>query len=188
MKMPHYCFPVLCLSMTLAACGGGSSSDSGTGGGAPAAGGGSPATPVNVALPANGASVTATYGGTTANFATDGDTTTTANFWAGNVADDAVTVDFGKLRTVSNVTLYTNDTSFSSGSPAKYVEVSTDKTTWKKTAQVVGGDISCLNYTSGGGKISCGFATAQAFRYLRVRVTAVSPSAEHVVELQATGT
>lgn len=183
MKMARQSFSVIYLSMMLAACGGGSSSSSG--GGSPSSGGSS--TSFNVALPANGATVAATYGGTTANFVTDGDTTTTTNFWTGNVADDAVTVDFGKSRLITNVTLYTNDTAFNSANITKYVEVSTDKVTWKKTMQPVGADISCLNYKIGAASISCDFSTAQFFRYIRVRVTAVSPSAEHVVELQVTG-
>jgi hypothetical protein len=60
------------------------------------------ATPVNVSLAENGGSVVATYGGAMANFVNDGDNTTTTNFWSGNIADDAVTIDFGLSRTITN--------------------------------------------------------------------------------------
>lgn len=171
------------LSLLLAACGGGGS-PAVPSAAAPA----EPATPVNVALTANGASVSATYGnGSTSNFVNDGDSTTTTNFWAGNVADDAVTVDFGQLRQVTEVTVYTNDTSFSSASPAKYIEVSADNSSWQKTAQVTGGNIGCSTFSSGSGKIRCVFTTQQSLRYFRVRVTAAGPSAQHVVEMEALG-
>ncbi len=173
-------------TLLLAACGGGGGGESSSAAGTPSTP--VPAVPVNVALPANGATVSATYGGSTKDFVNDGDTTTTTNFWAGNIGGDTVTVDFGKLRNVTDVTVYTNDTSFSSSNPSKYIEVSADNASWKKTAQVVGGDVACASYVTGTGKISCTFSTAQSIRYLRVRVTAVSPGNEHVVEIQATGT
>ncbi|MDQ8037492.1 MAG: hypothetical protein REI12_08725, partial [Pedobacter sp.] len=98
-------------AMSLTACGGGGDSGGGSsGGGAPAA-----TTPVNVALPANGATVAATYGlGTLSGFANDGDSVTTTNFWAGNITGDTLTVDFGRLRNITSVVVYTNDTSFNS--------------------------------------------------------------------------
>src|SRR5690606_29155439 len=123
----------------------------GSGGESPAPTAPAVAVPVNAALTANGASVAATYGGVTANFVNDGDSTTTTNFWTGNVADDAVTVDFGKLRQISEVTVYTNDTTFSSISPKKLIEVSADNLTWKTTAQMAGGDIGCPTLSMGSG-------------------------------------
>src|SRR6218665_1120093 len=108
------CLSVLCaVAFLLTACGGGGG-DSGDGASTtPTA-----ATPVNVALPANGASLSATYGlGSIAGFVNDGDSTTTTNFWTGNITGDTVTIDFGKLRNVTSVTVYTNNTSFNSGSP-----------------------------------------------------------------------
>lgn len=175
------------LSALLVACGGG---------GSPAAPSGAapvePATPVNVALTASGASVSATYGGTTANFVQDGDSTTTTNFWTGNVADDAVTVDFGQLRLVSEVTVYTNDVTYSSSSPKKYIEVSVDGSTWKTTMQPTSvdstGNVGCVTYETGSGKLRCVFTAAKSLRYFRVRVTAVAPSAQNVVEMEALGT
>lgn len=173
------------LVLLLAACGGGSSDSPAAAESTPAP---AAATPVNVSLTANGASVSATYGGTMANFVNDADTSTTTNFWAGNVAEDKVTVDFGSTRTVTEVSVYTNDTSFDSGSPKKYIEISADNVTWKKTAQIVGGDVACSTFSAGSGKIRCVFSTAQSIRYFRVRVTSVAPATQQIVEMVALGT
>lgn len=184
MKKMVYLAALGAASILLTACGGGG--DSGGSGSAttPAT-----ATPVNVALPVNGATVAATYGlGSTSAFVADGDNTTTTNFWAGNIIGDTVTIDFGRLRSVSSVTVYTSDTSFNSGSPAKYIEISADNTTWLKTAQVTGSDVGCSSYSAGSGKISCTFPTAQSIRYFRVRVTSATPGTQHIVEMEAQGT
>ncbi|MGH8493141.1 MAG: discoidin domain-containing protein [Moraxellaceae bacterium] len=144
---------------------------------------------MNVALPANGATLAATYGlGSIASFVNDGDSTTTTNFWAANIVGDTVTIDFGRLRNVTSVTVYTNDTSFNSVSPAKYIEISSDSTVWKKTAQLTGGDVGCSSYSAGSGKISCTFSATQSVRYLRARVTSATPGGQHIVELEAQGT
>lgn len=176
------------LSLLLVACGGGGSPASPS-----AAAPAEPATPVNVALTANGASVSATYGnGSTANFVNDADSTTTTNFWTGNVADDAVTVDFGQLRLVSEVTVYTNDVTYSSSSPKKYIEVSVDGSTWKTTMQPTSvdstGNVGCFTYEGGSGKLRCVFTAAKSLRYFRVRVTAVAPTTQNIVEMEALGT
>lgn len=173
------------LVLLLAACGGGGGSDAP----APAAAAPAPAavTPVNASLAANGGSVSASYGGATANFVNDGDTATTTNFWAGNVSGDTVTVDFGATRTVTEVSVYTNDTSFDSGSPKKYIEISADNLSWKKTAQIIGGDVGCSTYSSGSGRIRCVFSAPQSIRYFRVRVTAATPSSQEIVEMVALG-
>lgn len=181
MKYQSRFFVVSALALMMAACGSGGSES-------PAAVPAAPANPINVALPASGAVVTATYAsGTMANFVTDGDVTTTTNFWSGNVADDAVTVDFGRTRTVTEMSVWTNDTSFNSGSPTKYIEISSDNAIWKKTAQISGGDVACSTLTVGSGKIRCVFTTAQSIRYARVRVVGTAPAAQQIVELQATG-
>lgn len=174
---------LVALSLLLAACGGGGDEASSSSAGASA-----PPAAVNVALPANGASASATYGGVTANFVNDGDSTTTTNFWTGNVADDAVTVDFGRLRQVTEISVYTNDTSFSSLNPAKYIELSADNSTWQTTAQITGGDIGCPTFSAGSGRIRCVFASPRSVRYFRVRVSAVGPASQHVVEMEAQGT
>ncbi len=173
------------LVLLLAACGGGGGSDAP----APAAAAPAPAasTPVNVSLASSGASVSASYGGATANFVNDGDSATTTNFWAGNVSGDTVTVDFGATRTVTEVSVYTNDTSFDSGSPKKYIEISADNLSWKKTAQIIGGDVGCSTYSSGSGRIRCVFSAPQSIRYFRVRVTAATPSTQQIVEMVALG-
>jgi hypothetical protein len=177
---------LLCLAFTpliLAACGSDSSSSSTTT--APPAV--APAT-VNVALPANGASVSATYGsGSTDNFVNDGDSANTTNFWAANVTGDKATIDFGRLRNVSEITVYTNDTSYSSGTPTKDIEISADNATWKKTALPLGGDITCPTYSAGSGKIRCVFATTQSIRYFHVVITSATPSTQHIIEMEAVG-
>ena len=152
---------------------------------------------MNVSLAENGGSVVATYGGAMANFVNDGDNTTTTNFWSGNIADDAVTIDFGLSRTITNnheqsrtiteISVYTNDTSFNSVSPTKYIEISADNSTWKKTAQIVGSDVSCSTFSSGSGKIRCVFSTPQSIRYYRVRVVGAAPASQQIVEMEALG-
>lgn len=183
MKNQIHIAGLVSLSLLLSACGGGSSDT-------PAATASPPptaATPLKVSMAANGASVSATYGGYTTNFVNDGDTITTTNFWAGNVTGDTVTVDFGSMRTVTEISVYTNDTSFNSGSPEKYIEISDDNAQWKKTAQVVGGDVDCSTFSAGSGKIRCVFSSPQSIRYFRVRVTSATPATQEIVEMVALG-
>lgn len=164
--------------LLLAACGGGDS----------VAGAPNVTTVSNIALSASGATVTADYGMvSTANFVNDGDSTTIANYWAGNVTGDAVTIDFGRMRSVEKVIVYTNDTSFNSSSPEKVIEISSDNITWKTTAQFTGGDVSCPGYSVGSGKISCTFASPQSIQYFRVRITSATPSDQHIIEMEAIG-
>ncbi|MDQ8036763.1 MAG: discoidin domain-containing protein, partial [Pedobacter sp.] len=105
-----------------------------------------------------------------------------------NITGDTLTVDFGRLRNITSVVVYTNDTSFNSASPVKIIEISADNTSWKKTAQPTGGDVACLSYATGSGKISCTFASAQSVRYFRVRITSATPGGQHIVEMEAQGT
>lgn len=175
---------IMMTTMLLQACGGG--------GDAPPAAAAAPASTaaVNVALPSNGASVSATYGaGSIDGFVNDGDSTTTTNYWAGNISGDSVTIDFGRIRSVESVTVYTNDLSFSSASPKKVIEVSLDGNTWLKTAQITGGDIACPTFTtsSSTGRIYCAFASAQSLRYFRVRVPSATPADQHIIEMEAMG-
>lgn len=169
-------FVLLCAGTVLLAACGGDSQDY------------SVSTQINVALPVNGATVTATYDPlVTAAFVNDGDSTTAANFWAGNVTGDTVTIDFGQLRSVKSVTVYTNDTSFNSTSPAKYIEVSANNTSWQKTAQPTSGDIACSSFLADAVKIRCTFSAAQSIRYFRVRIDSATPADQRIIEMEALG-
>lgn len=140
----------------------------------------------NVALTSNGATMSATYNQESAAYIGDGDTTA-SNFWAGNIADDHITVDFGQVAKVADVTVYTNNTSFSSSNPAVQVELSVDGLSWKTTMVPSFGssDIACPTYTSGSGKLSCTFASAESAQYLRITTNAASV---FIYEVEATGT
>lgn len=140
----------------------------------------------NVALTSNGATMSATYNQESAAYIGDGDTTS-STFWAGNIADDQVTVDFGQVAKVADVTVYTSDTSYSSSDPAVQVELSVDGQSWKTTMVPSFGssDIACPTYTSGSGKLSCTFASVENARYLRITTNAASVS---IYEVEATGT
>jgi hypothetical protein len=174
----HQVSMIILASAVLSACGGGGDN----GGALPSV---SVTPPFNVALPINGASVSATYGGATASFVNDGDTTP-SQYWAGNSALDTVTINFGRLRRVSSLTIYTNDTSFNSGSPKKYIEISADGLAWKKTAQITGGDVACLNFSTNAGKISCEFATPENIQFLRARIMS-DFSNQKIIEMEAMG-
>ncbi len=145
-------------------------------------------TQINVALPVNGATVTASYDPlVTAAFVNDGDSTTVANFWAGNIPGDTVTIDFGQLRSVKSVTVYTNDTTFNAVSPEKYIEVSANNTNWQKTVQPAGGDIACSSLLANAVRMHCAFSAAQSIRYFRVRIDSATPADQRIIEMEALG-
>ncbi len=122
----------------------------------------------NLALPINGAEVSATYDEDSAVFTTDGDNTTSL-YWAGNIADDAVTVNFTSVAEVSELSVYTNDLSFNLNNPSKYIEISKDGETWKTTG-VASVDVNCSEFSVGDGKVLCKFNEAQEIQFVRVRV------------------
>ncbi|MEH6346330.1 MAG: discoidin domain-containing protein [Bermanella sp.] len=122
----------------------------------------------NLALPTNGAEVSATYDENSAAFTTDGDNTTSL-YWAGNIADDAVTVNLSSIAEVTELSIYTNDSSFNTSNPSKYIEISIDGETWNTTG-VASVDVNCSEFSVGDGKVLCKFNEAQEIQYVRVRV------------------
>jgi len=141
----------------------------------------------NVALTSNGATMTATYNQESAAYVGDGDTTT-STFWAGNVAGDHVTVDFGQVAKVSDVTVFTNNTSYSSSNPAVQVQLSLDGQSWKTTmVPSFGGfsDIGCPTWNAGSGKLNCIFSIEERAQYIRITTNSGSVS---IYEVEATGT
>ena len=123
----------------------------------------------NLALPTNGAEVSATYDEDSAAFTTDGDNTTSL-YWAGNIADDAVTVNLSSVADVTEISIYTNDLSFNLTNPNKYIEISKDGEAWSATAPVSNSGVSCMDSSFGDGKIYCKFSQVQEIQYVRVRV------------------
>jgi len=128
---------------------------------------------INVALQANGGSATASYDNDNAGLVNDGDTTT-STFWAGNVINDAVTIDFGSSKNISSITIYTNSTTFSSSNPDQLIEISSNGTNWRTTAQLVGGDVPCSSSSLGSGKVACTLTSRADARFIRFRVTATA--------------
>ncbi len=140
----------------------------------------------NVALASNGATVTATYDVDSAQKVIDGDTSTSIH-WSGNISNDSVTVDLGSVITLQDLTIYTNDTTFSTSSPTKIVEISSDGTSWKTTAQLVGGDVACQSVSLGNGKIFCAFVDNQNVRFIKVKITTTSDvGLINIYEIEAT--
>jgi hypothetical protein len=165
---------VVLMGLMLTACGSDSDSDS------------SPKTVTqNVVLTSNGAEITASYNEVSTDYIGDGDTTT-STFWAGNVDGDNFVVDFGQVAQLTNITIYTNTTSYSSSDPAIQVELSEDNATWETTMQPFGSpDIACPTWSAGSGKLSCTFAAEESARYMRVTT---NDSGVHIYEVEATGT
>ncbi len=171
----------------LTACGGGGGGGSTPSNSTPGGGVTPPQNDVNVALASQGATATATYDNGNADLVNDGDTTV-ANFWAGNISGDYVTVDFGSSKNVASITVYTNDTGFSSNNPNKVIEVSNNGTTWLTTADLTGGDLRCSSLSMGNGRIACTFENRTDLRYVRFTVTAQNNvGLIHVYEIQAQG-
>lgn len=171
---------LLVLSCTaLTACGGSSSPDDDTSGDVVAE--------KNVALASNGGTVTAGYDQAGAANVIDGDTTD-AKSWTGSAVNDAVTVKFDKAYDVSTIVVYTNHLSTDSSDREKYIEISSDGSTWKETALAFGADVACSSYSASASesKISCSYNTAQNIQYVRVRL-AKANSTVNVYEIQATG-
>jgi hypothetical protein len=142
---------------------------------------------INLASEANGASVTASYDQDSAQFVIDGDSTTSL-YWSGNVTDDTFTIDLGRTASVSAITVYTNDTSYSSQNPSKIVEVSSDGVTWLETVNVFGGDLPCSNSATGSGRIYCELSENYSMKYLRLTITATTdPGLIQIHEVEIMG-
>lgn len=171
---------VSCTALT--ACGGSSSSTTTSGDTS-----GSVSVEKNVALASNGGTVTADYDEAGAANVIDGDTTS-AKSWTGSATNDAVTVKFDKAYDVSSIVVYINHQSTISSDREKYIEISSDGSTWKETAILSGADVACSSYLASASesKISCSYNTAQNIQYVRVRL-AKANSSVNVYEIQATG-
>lgn len=167
----------LALTVTLTACGSDSDTSSGTS---------TLTESKNVALSTNGGTIeSVTYDDTSAAKTIDGDTTT-SEYWAGNVDGDNFIIDFGQEAELSNITIYTNTTSYSSSDPAIQASVSTDQQTWKSTLVPFGSvDISCPTWSAGSGKLICGISSAEIARYIRITTNS---SAVSIYEVEVTGT
>ncbi len=141
----------------------------------------------NVAASENGASVTTTNNSDGELNVIDGDTSTSL-FWSGDVTDDALTVDFGLTVDLSGITLFISNTNVSTSAPKTTLEISEDGNTWLQTAVIGGGEVSCISWSSGSGRISCGFKARQKVRYIKVTITATdSPELIKIYEIEAMG-
>lgn len=136
----------------------------------------------NIALASSGSLATASYDNDNAYLVNDGDQTTSL-YWAGNVTDDYVTINFGSEKQLSELTVYTNSTP-----PSDWLlELSNNGIAWQTTALTAGGDIECPPVVSTG-KVSCVFASATYAQHVRLRITAVSNiGLIQVYELEAQG-
>ena len=178
MKMKYVI--VMALSLLLGACGGS----------------GSPIDPLppgdplverNVALASDGATVSTNYDEGSAEYVIDGDTSQSL-YWSGNITDDFLKIDFGSVVELLDLTIFTNDLTFSTFNPSKVIEISVDGNSWFTTGSLVGGDIPCLNSTTGQNRIFCEFDGVESARYLRVTITSEdSPGLIKIFEVQATG-
>ena len=150
------------------------------------------ATAKNVAKATNGSTISSTYSGNES-FVTDGDTTTT-NFWVGGASGDEVKIAFDKIYAVSEITVYTNNTSFvltNGGSVTTSgirVLLSSDDTTYSEVGISLGSkkDLSCFSSSIGSGKIYCSFSSNINARYIKVIVTS-DFAATNLYEVQVTG-
>lgn len=146
-----------------------------------------PAVERNVALSSNGATIAATYDSDNAEYVIDGDTTEDF-YWSGNINSDSFTIDFGEVVDLSDITIFTNDLTFSTSNPNKILEISEDGDAWKRTSEVSGGDVPCLNSSTGDGKMYCEFMLIQRVRYIKVTITTNdSPELIKIFEIEATG-
>lgn len=179
MKISTILFVFFC-SFFLSACGGSSSSSSDittTTTGAPP----DPGVTTNVAAASNGGVATASYDNGNAGIVNDGDNDI-SYYWAGNIQDDYVDVEFNKTYTIYKIIIYTSAMS------------TADATV--QFAQASGGgaytDISlltdCYNLSMGSGKIDCRLNTPLVGTHIRFKITASSSvGTKKVYEIMAFG-
>ena len=162
---------LLALSVSLVACGGDSSSSDPV---APAK-----SSAVNVAAAANGGVADASYDAGNAGLVNDGDTTT-SNFWAGNVQNDYVEVEFDKAYTVSAFTVHTNATN----NTDTEIQFSTDGVTFTDINLFT----QCQSLTIGSGRIACALASTLPATHVRVQVVvASSVGTRQIYEIEVMG-
>ncbi len=129
--------------------------------------------------------VSASFNEDDADLVNDG--VTSGLFWGGNIASDFVQIDFGELKSVSSVRVFTNATGFDSMNPDKWIELSEDGLNWMTTAQPADGDLACGTYSSDADSIYCELATRFDAQYIRFRLSAVSPGTIRVYEMVVSG-
>jgi hypothetical protein len=157
----------------------------GSGGGTPSGASGTKEVTHNVVLSTNGALISSSYNDVSSKYIADGDSTT-SNFWAGNIPGDNLVIDFGQTAKLSDVSVYTSNTSYNTSNPAIKVELSTDKQTWKRTMNPYGAsDVSCSTWAAGEGKLFCVFSAEESARYMRV---ITNDGSVRIHEVEATGT
>ena len=162
-------FSFLFIFLFLAGCSGGSSDNTGNSS--------APAAEKNVAALANGSMVSSTFSGDES-FTTDGDITTTS-FWSGGANGDEIKVAFDKSYTVSEVTIYTNNTGFvvSGGGAVTTsgvrVQLSTDNIAYDEVAIALGlsAPITCSSSKIGSGKITCTLSTPATASFIKLIVS-----------------
>jgi hypothetical protein len=142
---------------------------------------------INVALASNASTVSTSYDNQQSKVI-DGDTST-SEYWSGNVTNDSVTVNFGRIRYLKEIRIYTNEPIFNAITPNRLIELSSNGTDWFTTAQANGGDISCLSLLPATNKITCTYASRQQARYLRFTTTKINLNAGlvNVYEMEAIG-
>lgn len=164
-------FAVFALASSLVACGGDSSSSDA---GAPA-----PAVAVNVAAAANGGVADANYDAGNADLVNDGDTTT-SNFWAGNVQNDYVEVEFDKAYTVSAFTVHTSATN----NVDTKIQFSTDGVAFTDVNLAA----QCSTLAFGANRIACTLTSTLSASHVRVQVVAASSvGTRQIYEIEVMG-
>jgi hypothetical protein len=135
---------------------------------------------INVALASNGSSISTNYDNQQSKVI-DGDTSTSES-WAGNAINDYVKIDFKKTRFLKEIKIFTND---NANQANKRIEISTDNSTWKTTAQSSGNDIDCTSFSTNTTNITCTYSSRQQARYLRF--TTLTTDLLNIYEIQAFG-
>jgi len=116
--------------------------------------------------------------------------TASASYWAGNALNDAVEIDFGELKDVSEIRVYTNKTSYDAMNPELRIELSVNGASWLSTAQpaATGADLECSTYSSNADRIGCVLANRIDVQYVRVRtINASNPGSVFISEIQVFG-
>lgn len=137
---------------------------------------------INVALVSSEASATADYDPASAPNVNDGFTEPTSDFWSGIASGDSVTIDFGKIRYLKEIEIFTNN---NTNQTNKRIEISTDNSNWSSTVQSSGGDIICTSLVTNTSSIKCSYSSRQQARYLKF--TTLTTSLLSVFEIQAIG-
>lgn len=131
----------------------------------------------------SGAVATASYDSDSASYVNDGDISHT-NFWSGNVVDDYVEIDLGKPSWIDDISVRSSETFL--GREIWRVEVSTDRTQWRRTMVMSSAYYTCssMSVTPGGDLVECSKLSRimRGIRYIRLRLT--QPDPEKLLDIQ----